>query len=91
MLCGWGADAGAGHFWDIRPAVNVLAGANPDVDIDDGALPARLRNGAELHVVSVRHFRTTEDFVVRRARLSLSSRASKFSGSLSEIVVMTVG
>ena len=31
------------------------------------------------------------DFVVRRARLSLSSRASRFSGSLSEIVVMTLG
>jgi hypothetical protein len=30
VLCGWGADAGAGHFWDIRPAVNVLAGANPN-------------------------------------------------------------
>jgi hypothetical protein len=28
---------------------------------------------------------------VRRARLSLSSRASRFSGSLSELVVMTVG
>jgi hypothetical protein len=28
---------------------------------------------------------------VRRARLSLSSRASRFSGSLSEIVAMTVG
>ena len=46
---------------------------------------------AGIHIVSVRHSRTTEDFVVRRARLSLSSRASRFSGSLSEIVVMTLG
>jgi hypothetical protein len=46
---------------------------------------------AGIHVVSVRHSRTTEDFVVRRPRLSLSNRASRFSGSLSEIVVMTVG
>ena len=46
---------------------------------------------AGIHVVSVRHSCTTEDFVVRRARLSLSSRASRFSGSLSEIVVMTAG
>jgi hypothetical protein len=30
LLCGSGGDAGAGHFWDIGPAVNVLAGANPD-------------------------------------------------------------
>jgi hypothetical protein len=46
---------------------------------------------AGIHVVSVRHSRSTEDFVVRRARLSLSSRPSRFSGSLSEIAVMTVG
>src|ERR1039458_9100816 len=30
VLCGSGGDAGAGHSWDTRPAVNVLAGANPD-------------------------------------------------------------
>jgi hypothetical protein len=36
VLCGRGGDAGAGHFWDIRPAVNVLAGANPD-----GCAPTR--------------------------------------------------
>jgi len=29
-LCGGSGDAVAGHFWDIGPAVNVLAGANPD-------------------------------------------------------------
>ena len=29
-LWGCGRDSGAGHFWGIRPAVNVLAGANPD-------------------------------------------------------------
>src|ERR1035437_8192319 len=29
-LWGWGGDAGAGHFWDIGPAVNVVGGANPD-------------------------------------------------------------
>jgi hypothetical protein len=29
-LCRCSGDAGAGHFWDISPAVNVLAGANPD-------------------------------------------------------------
>ena len=29
-LAGVGAGAGADHFWDIRPADNVLAGANPD-------------------------------------------------------------
>src|ERR1019366_561576 len=29
-LCGGRRDAGAGHFWDIGPAVNVLAGANPN-------------------------------------------------------------
>jgi len=29
---GLGGDAGADHFWDIRPAVNVLAEANPDKD-----------------------------------------------------------
>ena len=34
----WGGDAGAGHFGDIRPAVNVLVGANPDIEIEDGAL-----------------------------------------------------
>jgi hypothetical protein len=38
VLCGWGADAGAGHLWDIRPAVNMLAGANPD-----GCAPTRPR------------------------------------------------
>ena len=46
---------------------------------------------AGIHVVSARHSRITADFVVRRARPSLSSRASMFSGSLSEIVVMTAG
>src|ERR1035438_3750181 len=30
VLCGWGGDAGAGHYWDIRPAVDVLAGADPN-------------------------------------------------------------
>src|ERR1017187_3653069 len=30
LLWGCGRDAGAGHFGDILPAVNVLAGANPD-------------------------------------------------------------
>ena len=52
-LCRCGGDAGAGHFWDISPAVNVLAGANPDgrpglrhampgnVDLGDVAVGAR--------------------------------------------------
>jgi len=29
-LWGCGKDAGAGHLWDIGPAVDVLAGANPN-------------------------------------------------------------
>jgi hypothetical protein len=29
-LCRWGGNAGADHFGDINPAINVLAGANPD-------------------------------------------------------------
>ena len=29
-LWGCGKDAGARHYWDIGPAVNVLAGANPN-------------------------------------------------------------
>ena len=29
-LCGRGADAGAGHYWNVGPTVNMLAGANPD-------------------------------------------------------------
>ena len=29
-LWGWGGDAGADHFGDIGPDVNVLAGANPN-------------------------------------------------------------
>lgn len=45
----------------------------------------------EIQTNCSRHSRTTEDFVVRRARLSLSSLASRFSGNLSEIVVMIPG
>jgi hypothetical protein len=37
-----------------------------------------------------RHSRTTEDFVVQRTRLALSSRASSRSGNFSEIVVMAL-
>ena len=29
-LGGWGADAGAGHYWSTGPTVNMLAGANPN-------------------------------------------------------------
>jgi len=45
-LWGWGGDAEADHFRDVSPAVNVLAGANPDRPAGFGlAIPPNVKLG----------------------------------------------
>ena len=45
-LTGISGDAGADHFWEIGPAVNVLAGWPPAVQEGKNASPGGLRPGS---------------------------------------------